>query len=563
MAERLGRPNSTPHTLVITCTDCSRFLLVRFHIEYLCQQTTVKQVLKALQTLKRGSSTESGQLDVAYGRALRNISSQSPSERDLAFKTLSWLVRARRPLTVEELRIAVSIEPGRYELDKWDLPAAEILIHVCAGLVTVDGNTIRLAHYSVQEYLVENALIFDDAGYNHAMACITYLSFETLLVQEPCTTRQAVWDRLQAHPFLDYAIQYIGFHLKECDERLSADMFLDFIENSRIISCWYQLLSYKRYPPLVASRSRCPLHIASLLGHFTVVRRLLNKGVDISTQDSDGSTALHHAVDRGHKEVAELLLENGANIAAGDDHGRTALQQAVFRGHGEIARLLLDRGADISSRDNGGETALHHAVDGGRKDMVRLLLDRGADITARDASGDTALQEAARRGHGEIVRLLLDNGADIAARNNKGETALRQAIRGGQKEVVELLLDKGADIATQNKYGNSALQGAASWGHGDIVRLLLDKGADITTQDSEGDTALHDAAFSGYREITKMLLDKGADTTTRNIYGGTALHLAALEGHKDVVELLLDKGAILSVLNKGQPALDVAHGHGQ
>lgn len=583
----------TPH--VATCTNYSRFLLVRFHIEYLCQQTTTRQVLNALETLKR-SSTESGQLDFAYGRALRNISSQPKSARDLASKSLSWLVRARRPLTVEELRIAVSVEPGRYELDELDLPATETLLHVCGGLVTVDGSTIRLAHYSVQEYLLENSLILGDAGFNLAMACTTYLSFDTL-AKGPCHTLEAMGDRLSTHPFLDYAARHIGFHLKECDESLSADMCLNFVENAGSTSSWYEFLSYRegfsrwRRHLRRNTRSRNSLHTASILGHVTVVRLLLDKEEDISAQDGEGETVLHLVAYRGHEEVVRLLLDKGADIKAQNNNGSTALHQAAYQGHGEVMGLLLDRGADILSQDNDGDTALHIVASGGYKEVVRLLLDRGANIAARNESGSTALHLVAWEGHKEVFRLLLDRGADISTQDSDGDTALHLVAHKGYKEVVRLLLDGGADITARNEVGSTALHHAVRMGHNEVVRLLLGRGADISTQDNNGDTTLRVAAANGAREMARLLLDMGADIAIQNKHGNTALqgaaarghgemvkllldngadiaaqdsegdtalHDAALQGHKSVVELLLDRGASVSTLNsKRQTALDM------
>lgn len=577
-------------------TDCSRFLLVRFHIEYLCQQTTARQVLKALETLK-SSSTESGQLDFAYGRALRNINNQPKSAKELAFKSLSWLVRARRPLTVEELRIAVSVEPGRYELDKLDLPATETLLHVCGGLVTVDGSTIRLAHYSVQEYLLGNSLIPDDSGFNPAMACTTYLSFDTL-AKGPCFTLEAMEDRLRTHPFLDYAARYIGFHLGECDERLSADMCLNFVENVGSISSWYEFLSslegFSRWRRHLRrnTRPKNSLHTASLLGHLTVVRLLLEEEGDISAQDIEGETALHLVAYNGHKEVARLLLDKGADITTQNNIGSTALHQAARQGYGEVVVLLLDRGADISSQNNDGDTALHLAACGGHKEVVRLLLNKGADITARDESGSTALHLAAWEGYQEVFRLLLDRGADITTQDSDGDTALHLAVYGGYQEMVRRLLDEGADITVKNEVGSTPLHQAAHMGRSEVVTLLLDRGADISSRDNNGDTALRVVAANGFKgiarlllergadvttknthgntalqgaasrghgELVKLLLDKGADTAARDSEGDTALHDAALQGHKTVVELLLDRGAIISALNKkGQTALDMA-----
>lgn len=82
---------------------------------------------------------------------MEKIYSQPKICADLASKILMWLVKAQRPLTVDELKVAVSVEPDRYELDDLDLPSRKTLLDVCASLVTIDegSNTVRLTHYTV------------------------------------------------------------------------------------------------------------------------------------------------------------------------------------------------------------------------------------------------------------------------------------------------------------------------------------------------------------------------------------------------------------------------------
>lgn len=134
-----------------------------------------------LEKLKNSSTNgDTKPLDPTYDRVLEHIHKQPKNCEELALKVLSWLVKAKQLLTVDEIRIAVSVEPNRYELDELDLPDMATLLDVCAGLVIIDEetNTIRLAHYTVQEYIVRKSILPEDAELNLAMACTTYLSFE-------------------------------------------------------------------------------------------------------------------------------------------------------------------------------------------------------------------------------------------------------------------------------------------------------------------------------------------------------------------------------------------------
>ncbi|RPB14017.1 hypothetical protein P167DRAFT_477962, partial [Morchella conica CCBAS932] len=153
-AKRLIKQGKCQERIVTDLLDCAKgmFLLVHFHIEFLCQQTTAKKILLELGRIKDSSSRG---LDPTYDRAMENLRGQAKCCEEMALKILLWLVKARRTLTVDEIRVAISIEDDRYELDELDLPDIATLLDICAGLVIIDEdtNTIRLAHYTVQEYL--------------------------------------------------------------------------------------------------------------------------------------------------------------------------------------------------------------------------------------------------------------------------------------------------------------------------------------------------------------------------------------------------------------------------
>jgi hypothetical protein len=75
----------------------------------------------------------------------------------LARRVISWITCAQRPLAVDELCLAASIDKGDKILDVGDIYKVEALISVCAGLVTVDEDSsiIRLVHYTTQSTLSE------------------------------------------------------------------------------------------------------------------------------------------------------------------------------------------------------------------------------------------------------------------------------------------------------------------------------------------------------------------------------------------------------------------------
>ncbi|KAI1127614.1 ankyrin repeat-containing domain protein [Nemania abortiva] len=180
--------------------------------------------------------------------------------------------------------------------------------------------------------------------------------------------------------------------------------------------------------------------IASAHGYVDIVRLLLDYGVPIDNEDSNGWTALTYAVYEGREAMVQVLLEHGAEIENKNSRGWTALILAASKGRESIARVLLEDGASISNRGPNGWTALIYAAYEGYEAIVRLLLEHGAELEAQASDGSTALMHAAYEGHGDIVKLLLESGASKETTDNFGSDARDWAERHGRQAIV-LLLD--------------------------------------------------------------------------------------------------------------------------
>ncbi|MBE3044650.1 hypothetical protein IMZ48_19235, partial [Candidatus Bathyarchaeota archaeon] len=164
-----------------------RFLLAQLHVDSLKDKTSVTEVRTALEQLQRQrqgallGEDKQDVLSLAYDQAMERIEYQMRGLRTLATRVLSWITCAKRPLTATELRHALAVKEGDRELDECNLRDISEMVSVCAGLVTVDeqSNTIRLVHYTAQEYFKETRnRWFEDADLDMANTCATYLSFD-------------------------------------------------------------------------------------------------------------------------------------------------------------------------------------------------------------------------------------------------------------------------------------------------------------------------------------------------------------------------------------------------
>src|SRR5436853_5825396 len=136
---------------------------------------------------------------------MKRIESQGEGFRDLAKKVLSWVVHAKRTLSTGELQHAIAVERKKRVLNDDFIPSIEIIVSVCAGLVTFDiqSDVVRLIHYTTQEYF-ERTSWFPTAESDITTTYITYLSFSTF-GSGFCYSAKELEERLQVNKLYKYA----------------------------------------------------------------------------------------------------------------------------------------------------------------------------------------------------------------------------------------------------------------------------------------------------------------------------------------------------------------------
>lgn len=88
----------------------------------------------------------------------------------------------------------------------------------------------------------------------------------------------------------------------------------------------------------------------------SVLRILLEHGVNPNARDHFGRTAMHLASYHQGFTNVELLLEYGANVDAMDGNGCTPLHDAAYHLNLQVVEVLLDYGADLHAQTNKGKT---------------------------------------------------------------------------------------------------------------------------------------------------------------------------------------------------------------
>lgn len=136
--------------------------------------------------------------------------------------------------------------------------------------------------------------------------------------------------------------------------------------------------------------------IAAQSEHHSLLKFLLESGVNVNLQDEDRKTALMEAAMNRDVASAELLLSHNASIDQKDNFGNTALIFAAERGYLPIVELLVSKGADINVMGSRGRTALMAAIVRQELPLVKYLCTAGADLSITDPDQYSVLDIAAR-----------------------------------------------------------------------------------------------------------------------------------------------------------------------
>jgi ankyrin repeat protein len=349
------------------------------------------------------------------------------------------------------------------------------------------------------------------------------------------------WDAIMSDfPLTLYAANHWIFHARSgdidnSDPSLTLTLAQSLFAPGHAFFSWRQISEFRQGDTRSTIEQRAsstePLYHAALAGLQRVSQHLLEKGLS----DENGlGDALYAASSEGHEGIVKLLLAKGAVIYI--DYALAAASRAGYEG---IARLLLEKGADVNGLEDFHRDALYEATYNGHTAVVKLLLQEGAVRHINNA-----LRVASQKGHETCVKLLLEKGADVngqeeACKDHTG--ALQEASERGFETIVKLLLEKGADVNMQaGFYYGSGLYKASLNGHAAVVKLLLENGADIEGRQGDNGSPLYVASYSGHIAVVKLLLEKGAIVNAPGGYYGTALQAASNKSHISIVKLLLD-----------------------
>ena len=450
-----------------------RFLWVHFQLRTICAQKSDANIITALDNLPRD-------LPQTYERLLS--ANTETDDIDICKRIFLWVATAKRPLTLEELREAIGIEPLQQNWDSSrfvnDMSQA---IECCGSLVFVEEEhqAVHFTHYSVKQYLLSKTIgaslrpyymDLEKCNAEVGIVCVTYLNFGIFSrqVARPTGKGQSissipsvVLKETLPHRMLG---NKIALALLQRQRKSSNALSRPLEEASgdteafrrRQIQEQYSLLSYAREFWIEHTKSATELNSPMMGGSWCNLIKDTNlpgpsKSIPWTYEDwnNGAETVINWIIEQHHCFLAQLMMVSHVDLP--EEAFQCLLEGAVANEDGRLLETILGSGR-VPEMVLG--PILPSVIEMGDVELVNQLISLKADVNARSRATATAgfcrtaLQAAARKGNIEVVEKLLVKGADInaPAGEDHGRTALQAAAGGGHMMVVEKLLTEGADI---------------------------------------------------------------------------------------------------------------------
>lgn len=568
-----------------------------FQLEDICEVGQPDaSIREALRNLPMG-------LAETYRRILNKIEQRSPRINEMAQKMLKWVVCARRPLLLDELKEAITFGPGDQTWDNDKIPVdtnGKRFVQICGNLALLDGKagTVRLAHHTIKQYLISTPKAdglhrfqfhLTEAQLYAGEVCVTYLlfsDFETQITRS--NARQLATSGILDPAGLSYIPSVLGYGRKVFDlwYRLRGG---DVNQKSPQIDYTPMLMLRPNQKKAAGSSIYQKYHFLNYTIESWVFHTSLFSADNTSLWGSFRSLALEKTLPFDFRDWNSS--EGPAKIAF------WALYQWASReGHGPLIRLLQEPSAlhpqlhTYLEHDLDLDEKLLHCAGHGHADVLQQLLQCHRGQVGTRAEG--TLKAGVQNGDEAIVRLVLKDGSRLAT-STALNGSLFCATRNGRTRLVLILLEHGAQFQVGDLDGRTALHTAAVYGHEPIARALLKAGADIETRTTgttktaltsatgadietrpidktkitlasadifmtltlgdnfesfepevtSGETDYSRASSHAREAFIQTSPERAVKTCARSEEEETALHLAAREGHVTLVKLLVDSGA--------------------
>ncbi|KAK8241480.1 hypothetical protein HDK77DRAFT_510348 [Phyllosticta capitalensis] len=435
----------------ITSKAAGIFLIAYFHIGAVLGLDTASEVREALKKLPSDG-------DSMYKSTLERIKAQDKSRSTYAMRTIGWIIHAKRPLKIHELRHALLIQKMNESnnnqfndskvdifLDHGALLQDNDILEFCHGLVEVDKKTaaVRFIHFSALEYF--NCATIKDEEFptfysEIALACVTYLCLTRLEESEIEGVMDEYFEDQNSYGKEGLEFSFLP-HQSPAEELESKYSFP--VHPSLY---WYQEIiqqHFSRYSNGSGVAKRLSFEMKCFLYPFATHAGACLDQYFRATKESSRSNLENQLRILLENRPKRLCYAQFLEMAQHVDNDSSALFYAAFIGSAKLVELFYHEASDVDDKSISVEMALIEALDRGFLDVVKAFVAVGvmSDLTNDKIYGAIVL--AACGSKSELLGYLISTLQDIWESQKQSEdTASQNNSTGLFYQILDWIADK-------------------------------------------------------------------------------------------------------------------------
>ena len=140
--------------------------------------------------------------------------------------------------------------------------------------------------------------------------------------------------------------------------------------------------------------------------NYDKVLRMIEEGISLNIDDSDGLTPLAYALKNDDEKMFDLLISKGADINKKILDGNSHLIFYISNKRFKLIGKIFEIGANINFQDRIGRTALMNAIEKKNLNAVNILIEKDYDKEITDYSGKNVLDYANKTRDESIKKLV-------------------------------------------------------------------------------------------------------------------------------------------------------------
>ncbi|KAI9650863.1 hypothetical protein NHQ30_000898 [Ciborinia camelliae] len=491
--------------------------------------------------------------------------------REETEKLLHIIVGAERPLSTEEINVAMHIEmryDGTQSFNDIRLENSQrypgMLRNLCGLFIQFVDSKAYLIHQTAKEFLVATQSEPKIPGtWRHclepletqqvlAQVCISYLylsDIDTILGEVNCTGTRTDYEASEkikasmAFTFIVYWARNWTVHYRRIPGLFNRDKIVELCSNSIRRTVWICTLNGRTFSRTFSRTKLPPFDLMELISDSTTALMItayfnlyeaaeyITSASDFHKYDlelcSDNYTALALAVESQSFDMVELLVYKGADVNHITERG-APLSIAARRGDLPILKFLLENQA-IDQRSP-HMTALDIAINKS-PNIVQTLLSSGKGPQF-EGYLERALRFAVLKQSVELVELLLASGADptyeISKEYGRSKTCLTAVFERYEPRegavILRLLLSKAKPLSCEAVRDLLVWSAKSKFDEGDLVQLVLNHPRQSGFRLDVEESPLVTAALFGNYKVLEVLINVPHDINGCQASGWWSMH---------------------------------------